>query len=396
MVATKRQQQIRIKVLDIIYTKGPISRIDISHKTGITPATVSEITGQLISEKLIHEIGEEVTSQTKSGRKKILLMISDAHSYYIGIELSEKFFSFVLSDNKGHLIKEKVIAFQSSSEKETWNTNRLMKELNHFIELCREYDPKAIGLALPGHFHKKSYTILTNNSFWEQFNLKELLDNSPLPIYFENNVQSMALAERIFAECHRDQNFAVLHVGRGMFCSCIYNGELYGKNNVLVGEIGHTISHPDGELCECGKRGCLQTYASEAWIIKKSQILYQNSDNTYLRQLADTPFDITIETILRAYALGDEGVITILHNAIKYLSIAINNISMMIDTKTMIIHGQLFDEPQLVALLKEHSDRHVTILATERKLEIDIKPYSTINGALAACGLCVQKTLLTA
>lgn len=396
MVATKRQQQIRTKILDIIYTTGPISRIDISHKTGITPATVSEITGQLISENLVHELGEEVTSETKSGRKKILLMISGAHSYYIGIELSEKFFSFVLSDNKGNKEREKVISFQTSIEKEIWNTNRLIKELNNFIELCKDYNPKAIGLALPGHFNKQSYTILTNNSFWKQFNLKELVDNSSLPIYFENNVQSMALAERIFAEHHKDQNFAVLHVGRGMFCSCIYDGELYGKNNVLVGEIGHTISHPDGELCECGKRGCLQTYASEAWIIKKSQILYQNSDSTYLRQLADAPLDITIETILRAYALGDEGIITILHNAIKYLSIAINNISMMIDTKSMIVHGQLFNEPQLIALLKEYSDRHVTILSTERKFEIDIKPYSTINGALAACGLCVQRILLTA
>lgn len=356
----------------------------------------SEITGQLISENLIHEIGEEVTTETKSGRRKILLMISNAHNYYIGIELSEKFFSFVLSDNKGNKVKEKVISFQTSAEKETWNTTKLIKELSTFLELCKEYNPEAIGVALPGHFDKQSCTILTNNPFWKTFTLKELVDNSPLPIYFENNVQSMALAERIFSERHRDQNFAVLHVGRGMFCSCIYDGELYGKNNVLAGEIGHTISHPDGELCECGKRGCLQTYASEAWIIKKSQILYQNFDNTYLRQLADTPGDITIETILRAYALGDEGVITILHNAIKYLSIAINNISMMIDTKTMIVHGQLFDEPQLIALLKEHSDRHVMILAAERKLSIEIKPYSTTNGDLAACGLCVQKNLLTA
>ncbi len=69
---------------------------------------------------------------------------------------------------------------------------------------------------------------------------------------------------------------------------------------------------------------------------------------------------------------------------------------MMIDTKTMIVHGQLFDEPQLISLLKEHSDRHVMILAAERKLSIEIKPYSTTNGALAACGLCVQKNLLTA
>src|SRR5699024_669111 len=108
------------------------------------------------------EIGEEVTTETKSGRRKILLMISNAHNYYIGIELSEKFFSFVLSDSKGNKVKEKVISFQTSAEKETWNTTKLIKELSTFLELCKEYNPEAIGVALPGHFDNQSCTILTN------------------------------------------------------------------------------------------------------------------------------------------------------------------------------------------------------------------------------------------
>lgn len=104
----------------------------------------SEIIGQLISENLIHEIGEEVTTETKSGRRKILWMISIAHNYYVGIELSEKFFSFVLSDNKGNKVKEKVISFQTSAEKETWNTTKLIKELSTFLELCKEYNLKPL------------------------------------------------------------------------------------------------------------------------------------------------------------------------------------------------------------------------------------------------------------
>lgn len=115
----------------------------------------------------------------------------------------------------------------------------------------------------------------------------------------------MTIAERIFRFDSTDSNFIFFHVGRGMFCSHMYQGELYGKENILVGEVGHTIVHSDGELCECGKRGCLQTYASEAWIIKKSQILYDNSETTYLRQLTPSRDGLTIEITLKAYRLGD-------------------------------------------------------------------------------------------
>ena len=98
MKITKNQQKLRFKILDKIYSKGPISRIDISKETGITPATVSEITGNMIQEELIHEIGEAIPEESKSGRKKILLGISPNHSFYIGSELSPKYISFSLTD----------------------------------------------------------------------------------------------------------------------------------------------------------------------------------------------------------------------------------------------------------------------------------------------------------
>ena len=63
---------------------------------------------------------------------------------------------------------------------------------------------------------------------------------------------------------------------------------------------------PDGELCECGKRGCLQTYASESWLIRKARLLYQSTPSTYLHQLVKNENEITLQTILNAYELGDE------------------------------------------------------------------------------------------
>ncbi len=394
MKLTKNQQKLRFKILDKIYAKGPISRIDISKETGITPATVSEITGNMIQENLIHEIGEVITEESKSGRKKILLGISPNHSFYIGTELSPKYISFCLTDNVGKILKEKIISLDTSNLNEILTEEYYVNELNNFIKSCEEYSPKAVGIALPGHFDENNICIISNNSFWKNFNIKVILDNIDLPIYFENNVKCMTLAERLFTFTGIDSNFIFFHVGRGMFCSYMYNGNLYAKDNFLVGEIGHVVVHPDGELCECGKRGCLQTYGSEAWIIKKSQILFDNSEITYLKQLVTDKNKLTIETILKAYNLGDEGIIKILHSAIRYLSITINNLSMMIDCNKIIIHGELFNEPLLRNLLNELLNQNISLLSKHKKQDIIIKDYHNHNGSLSAAALCVSKHLI--
>lgn len=388
MKLTKKQQELRFKILDKIYSKGPISRIEISKETGITPATVSEITYNMINEKLIHEIGEDLSPQNKCGRKKILLNIAPNHSFYIGSELSTKYISFCLANNTGELIKKKVIQLKELTE------SFYICKLNEFIESCKNYKPKAIGIALPGHFNEKNKGITTNNKFWKNFNLKEILKATNLPVYFKNNVKCMTLAERLFGNNHNNDNFIFFHISRGMFCSYMYNGNLYAENNLLVGEIGHIIVHPNGELCECGKRGCLQTYGSESCIIKKSQILFDNSNNTYLNQLVSSRDELTIEHILKAYKLGDEGVITILNSAVKYLSITINNLSMMIDSDKIIIHSQLFNEPLLVDLLKESLNQNVDLLSNNEKPNFIIKEYHDFNGCLAATALCVSNYLL--
>lgn len=394
MKLTKNQQKLRFKILDKIYAKGPISRIDISNETGITPATVSEITSYMVNENLIHEIGEVSSEQNKSGRKKILLGISPNHSYYIGTEFSPKYISFCLTDNVGKILKEKTIQATTHDLTDTLTEDFYVNELKEFIKSCENYNPKAIGVALPGHFDAKNKTLISNHSFWKNFNIKVLLDNIDLPIYLENNVKCMTLAERLFTFTGTDSNFIFFHVGRGMFCSYMYNGELYGKDNFLVGEVGLMTIHPDGELSEYGKRGCLQTYASEAWIIKKAQILFDNSEITYLKQLVKEKDKITIETILNAYSLGDEGVINILHSAIKYLSITINNLSVMIDANKIIVHGELFNEPLLRNLLKELLKQNIDFLSQYNKQEIIIKNYHNYNGALGAAALCVSKHLI--
>ena len=195
MNQTKKQAELRTIILDKIYAKGPISRIDISKETGITPATVSAITGSLIQEKLLYELGED-EEHAKVGRKKILLGIKKQHSYFIGCELSEKYFSFVLSDNTGNVIDK---------DKATVTSEKILAEgadlfchlLEQFIFRNNSYTIQAVGVAIPGRYLEND-CITTNNPTWKNFDLADIRRKVSFPVYFSNNVNCMALASAFF------------------------------------------------------------------------------------------------------------------------------------------------------------------------------------------------------
>lgn len=394
MKLTKKKMAIRAQILDKIYTMGPISRIDIAHQTGITPATVTEFTGILIEEGLIHEEGIEESNGGQSGRKKILLDISHDYSYIVGVELSEKYISFCLTDNLGKIIAKKIITFHDWHVTEQLTEQEFILQIRKFINNQEHVNISAIGVALPGHYEYSRETIVSNHPFWKQFNIAKITNSFTIPVYFANNVECMAITQRIFSHEQKDRNFIFLHVARGMFCSYMYDGQIYGKDNFLVGEIGFTVVQPDGDLFEQGKYSYLQNYASETAIIKKAQILYENSKSTYLRQLVAKKSDIHITEVLQAYRLGDEGVVKILRKAIKYLAIILKNLSLLIDSRIIYIHGELFGEPDLFESLREQIIGEASFLLPEGGQQVLLAPYHNVDGAQAACGLVVYNTFL--
>ena len=389
---TNKQQQNRSAILEVLYTKRPISRIKISHLTGITPATVSDITTDLMNEGIIYEIGRDTVESSGSGRKPILLDIAKRAAYFIGIELSEKFFTFCLSDNLGNVYNQSI--FKAGKDFFHINADFLIDKLKIFIDENTAFTINSIGIALPGHLNINDYKIITNNTIWKDFNLQKFRDSFDIPIYTENNVNCMALSVLLFNIARRRENFIYYHIGRGMFCSYIHNGEIYSKNNFLIGEIGHTIINPEGQKCECGKNGCLQTYSSEAWILKKSKILYNNSSTTFLRQFASTADDIDIDTIINAYEIGDEGVLNIINTAIKYLAISLTNLSMILDTNVNYIHSELFKNNSLKQELIDNVNSHSSILPIDESTSTEILKYSDLDGAIGACSLAVKYNLI--
>lgn len=394
MIWTPTQLHQRQLILENIYTASPISRIDIAKTTGITPAKVTEITNTLLGAGLAEEVGTAVSPEGNAGRRKILLAISQEAAFFLGSELSEKHLTFCITDNKGIVKAEQVIPLTPSKREQAASASLYLEQLRQFRQAHAQYPLAAIGLAIPGHYDQENSAILTNNPLWRGFALQEVEDALDVPLFVANNVHCMTMAVKLFSRDNQGKNFSFLHVSRGMFHSYMYKGEIFAGEKHMIGEIGHTVVNPNGEICECGKKGCLQTYASEAWLLKKAQLLYEDSPRTFLRQLADSKDEVTIGHVLTAYKLGDEGARSLLQTAIQYLGISLINLSMLLDLEITFLHGEIFNEPTITALLREYIANNLSVIPSIPNPTVTVKDYSPLNAAMGATALCVSEYLI--
>lgn len=386
----KSKEKQSSAILDTLYARGPQSRIDLSKLLGITPATVSDITQDLINDNLIFELGEDAEQNT-AGRRKILLGICKDHSYYVGVELFSQSLALCITDNKNNLIDEIIYEYDRDNP---ISNEVIIESLSKFLDKHTSYNIKSIGIAIPGHYDLDIEHIVTNNPFWSRISLSKIRESFNIPIYYENNVNCMALSERLFGNSLDDPNFLYLHFRRGIFCTYFYHGEIYARNNFFVGEVGHMVVNPSGAQCECGKQGCLQTVISQTWLIHKAKTLYENSSKTFLHSLVTHKDEIGMDTLLTAYKMGDIAIIEMFRVAIDSLAIVINNMTISHDTYTIYIHSQVFNDEELSAKLLERIEQLEAGFMKNKNIQKIITPYSKQDGARSACALAIEQTLM--
>lgn len=372
-------------VLEFMYRHRKTSRIEISQATHLTPALITSITNVLLAQGLIVETGDEISHLPGSGRKRKLLTLKESSAYVIGIEINMRGIFTVLSDILGHVI------YQNELPLASYNVRNINAEIISQINIClTKIEPSLIlgvGIGIPGHFDYHTQVIISNNPLWEDFHLEQISKHFSFPFIVNNNVECMSLGEYLFHPEECPNKFLFYHIGHGLFCS-YFNAQQIGiKENYHIGEVGHTIVDINGPLCECGKKGCLQTYISESWLIKNAKFLFNHSSNNILKSLAQTPDEISIETIIKAYELGDPYFGQQIDQGIRLLSISIANILIMQDSEKIYLNSKLFQykpfQSQTTALVEEQ----LSFLPIKHDIGVEIVNFDNYRGAHGACAL---------
>ena len=134
-----------------------------------------------------------------------------------------------------------------------------------------------VGVGLAGIVDSAQGLVRQSPFFgWTDVPLRELIqDRVNVPVYLDNDVNTLAFAEKWFGAGRGIDNFLVVTFGRGIGLGIVVNGQFLHGARGSAGEFGHTVIQPGGELCACGKRGCLEMYASEPAMLRQSAEAFQ-------------------------------------------------------------------------------------------------------------------------
>lgn len=338
----------RSLVLNLVKSAGSISRAGIAAQSGLSAATVSNLSSELIGEGLIHETG---VVETARGRPPVMLSLKSRARFVVGVKVMPNSLVAVVTDLdaqvvayevSGHLAGDSAatsdtVSLDASAAQVVADVARLVGSVIAEAAVDRSHI-LGVGLGLAGIVDSNSGVCRYSPFFgWRDVNLAgPLASILGLDVFVENDVNSLTIAEQWFGHGVDHESFVVVTVGRGVGAGFVFNGRFYGGAKGGVGELGHITVMPGGPMCGCGKRGCLEMMASDGALIRAARDAIADGQATVLAD-ADS---ITLETLVAAASGGDVVARELLAESGRWLGVGLAMIVNLLNPELIVVAGE--------------------------------------------------------
>lgn len=224
----------------------------------------------------------------------------------LGIDIGGTTTSFAIVDRGGKCLVQEVLPTRAEE-----SASRLVSRIGArfreaFSPFSETFVLQGIGVGAPNANYYTGVVENPPNLQWgPSVNLAGLFrDDFSLPVAITNDANAAAIGEMEFGAAQGMRHFIVITLGTGVGSGIIVNGELLYGSDGYAGEIGHTVVDPSGRQCACGKRGCLETYASAVGLCRTVMtLLAERVDESELRRFSI--LDLTAREVFEAARRGD-------------------------------------------------------------------------------------------
>ncbi|HCY42591.1 MAG TPA: hypothetical protein DHV48_14745 [Prolixibacteraceae bacterium] len=334
------------RILSLLHSNGNLSATDLSKLLKISLPTSIVLLNDLMLQGYVKNIG---IGESSGGRKPNLFGLPEDRFYVISCDFARFNASMVICDCYNKFVTP-VISIDTHIddpdlvEKLFQAAQKLMTE-NHI--------PKekifGLGVDMPGLIDSKVGVNYTIKDKKRQNIGRDLKHRFNKLTYIDNDARMHAYGEFNFGAGKGYKDAIIIHWSWGLGLGIIVNGQLYSGNKGFAGELSHIPMIENGDLCICGKRGCLETIASSNTIMKRvMQGFADNEISSLINQFKDNLEKVTPEDVINAARQGDEFCISILNEIGKAMGKGLAYIIQLLNPEVIVLSGPLSKARQYV------------------------------------------------
>jgi predicted NBD/HSP70 family sugar kinase len=362
-------------IVGLLGTQGPTARTDIARALGLSPATVTQVTKDLIARGLIEEL-ESVPS--KGGRPSRLLGLLRDAGVALGAKVTADHVAVVTVELDGTVRSSTEHAYDPSGPDAIERLGQLLaKEVAGLDDRLL-----GVGVGVPGAVDSQASGVVDAPTLgWQSAQVGPVLRTAiGTPVLVDNDVNTLAAAERLYGIGRDHSSYLVVTIGRGIGCGIVVDGGIYRGANGGAGEIGHIPVWPSGAEeppCTCGSTGCLEAHIGSAGLVRTA------------RGRGVVGPRGTAATLLRAASGGDVAAREIFEEAGGMLGRALAGVIHTVDPEVVVLMGEGVDGWEFWESGFELSFRR-SLLPARKAVPVVVEPWTEIQWARGAASLVLS------
>ena len=311
----------------------------------------------------------------------------------IGVDIGGTFTKYGIIDRNGNCLIENSIKTNSGNGVEEFLKDAT-KAFKNDLAKFNDVQLKGIGIGAPnGNYYNGTIEFAPNLKWKGIIPLVELFKkNFNVPIFLTNDANAAAIGEMIYGNAKDLRDFIVITLGTGLGSGIVSNGELVYGHDGFAGEIGHTVVRHNGRQCGCGRKGCLETYASATGIKRTVyKLLADSLEESKLRSVSFN--ELSAEMITEAAKNGDKIALEAFEYTGNILGQTLADSVAYTSPEVIFLFGGLAKSGNLIL---EPTRRHFEdniLNIYKNKVKILISGMEEINAAIMGAGALAWKEL---
>ncbi|MEU6785267.1 ROK family transcriptional regulator [Nonomuraea angiospora] len=325
MVSTDRGDLTRTAILALLGTVGPLSRSEIARRLDLSPATVTQLTRELMGHGMLEELD---LKPSRGGRPAVRLGLVGSAGRALGVKVTADHLVLVDVRLDGEVLGSWERPFDPSAPDALDSLAGAISSVVAESSADERTPPLlGVGVGVPGSVDDQAAgTVNAPTLGWRAMAVGDWLRRRlELPVLVENDVNALAAAERLYGRGRTHRDFLVVTIGRGVGAAIVADGRVYRGARGGAGEFGHLPVDPGGPVCGCGARGCLEAYVGAAGLLAAARARNVSLD---------------LPALGRAAAGGDAGAREVFAEAGAILGRATAGLINVVDPEVVVVLGE--------------------------------------------------------